>query len=251
MHGLNGEVINEYNEEVFKARMWALQEEIIYIVTKEELTELKFFILGDLLEGMLRQSVLQSLQYGMVDSTMILSEFLSTWFNELSRYVALDVYTSVGNHSENRPLNSKSYDFPHENMERIIVHYMQGRLKDNKNIVIHDAKFMNYVDALGIKVLATHGQHDKDLAKSIDEYSRLYNSPVDMLLTGHLHSNKSQSVGINVDGKGIEYIQFPSLVGADEFSMKLKKSSPAGSNLIVVSQFGKSRIKYDINLQTI
>ena len=30
--------------------MWALQEELIHIVIKEELNEIKFFMLGDLLE---------------------------------------------------------------------------------------------------------------------------------------------------------------------------------------------------------
>ncbi len=72
-----------------------------------------------------------------------------------------------------------------------------------------------------------------------------------MLLTGHLHSGKTQTIGINELGKNIEYLQFPSLVGCDDYSMKLKKSSPAGSYFIVVSEFGRSRIKYDINLQNI
>lgn len=31
-----------------------------------------------------------------------------------------------------------------------------------------------------------------------------YNTPIDMLLTGHLHSTKNQSVGINELGKNIE-----------------------------------------------
>ena len=251
IRGLNGELLNEYNEEVFKARMWAFQEELIHIVEKEKLTQLKFFILGDLLEGMLRQSVLQSLQYGMVDSTMILSEFLAVWFNELSKHVALDIYTSVGNHSELRVLNSKSFDFPHENMERIIIHYIQARLKDNTNVVVNEAKFMNYVNVFDLNILATHGQHEKDLAKSVDEYIRLYNCPINMLLTGHLHNLKNQVVGITEFGKNVELTQFPSLVGCDDFSMKIKKSSPAGSYLIVVSEHGRTRIKYDINLQTI
>lgn len=46
IHGLNGEIINQYNEDVFKERMWAFQEELIYIIIKEELTELKFFMVG-------------------------------------------------------------------------------------------------------------------------------------------------------------------------------------------------------------
>ena len=251
VRGLDGEIINEYNEDVFKQRMWALQEELIHIVIKEELNEIKFFMLGDLLEGILRQSILQNLQYGVVDSTMILSEFLATWFNELSKYVALDIYTTVGNHSELRVLNSKSFEFPHENMERLIVHYIQSRLKDNRNVTVHDAKFMNLVNVLDLNILATHGQHEKDLSRSIDEYLRLYGRPIDMLLTGHLHNGKTQTIGINKLGKNIEYLQFPSLVGCDDYSMKLKKSSPAGSYFIVVSEFGRSRIKYDINLQNI
>lgn len=66
----------------------------------------------------------------------------------LSKYVALDIYTTVGNHSEIRPLGSKSFEFPHENMEEAIVHYIQSRLKDNRNVTVHDAKFMNLVGVL-------------------------------------------------------------------------------------------------------
>lgn len=245
--GLMGETINTYNEDIFKERMYMFLHKLIPIIEKENLDRLDFYMLGDLVDGVLRISQLQSLQYGVVDSVMKFSDFMAQWLNELSKYVYLDVYTTTGNHSEIRHLNSKSGDFPHENVERLICWYLKARLSDNKNIKIHDANKVNLVNTLGVNVFSVHGQDERDLEKSLKEYSFMYCADIDIMLSGHLHSNNSKSIGMSGLGN-VEYIQFPSICGVDEFSMKLKRTSMPGSRLIVVEEGVPDRINYDIVL---
>ena len=51
-------------------------------------------MLGDLLDGMLRQSQLMRLEYGLVDSVMQLSEYMAQWIAALSQYAEVRVSAS-------------------------------------------------------------------------------------------------------------------------------------------------------------
>lgn len=246
--GLMGETINYYDDKVFEQRMWLLLEKLIKIIQKEELEKLYFYFLGDLIDGILRMSQLQSLQYGIVDSVMKFSEFMANWLNELSKNVYVETYSVLGNHSECRPLGSKSGEFPNENAERIIMWYLQARLKDNNNIKINNPNKITLSNVFGLNIVSIHGQDEKDLENSIKDYKMMYGVNIDILLSGHLHSNHSKSVGIGEFGN-IEFIQFPSLCGIDEYSMKLKKSSMAGSKVIIIEEGNKDRMIYDLVLQ--
>lgn len=66
--GLFGEVLNAYSPEIFEERMWTLLNKVVDIVTKEDLTELNIFMLGDEINGILRlTSQLMKLRYGIID----------------------------------------------------------------------------------------------------------------------------------------------------------------------------------------
>lgn len=56
VHGLCGEILNEYNPEVFEYRMEQLLVQITEILDKESLTHVDLLICGDTLDGMLRAS---------------------------------------------------------------------------------------------------------------------------------------------------------------------------------------------------
>ena len=245
--GLMGESLNQYNEEIFQSRMWNFLNELVFIIKKEELSRLDFHMLGDLVDGILRMSQIQSLQYGIVESVMKFSEFMANWFNEFSKHIVLDVYSVEGNHSEIRPLGSKAGEFPHENAEKLIVWYLQSRLSSNPNVKIHNSNKMNLTKVLGLNVLSIHGQDEKNLEQSLKDYSFMYGIDIDILLSGHLHSGNSKSIGLGEYGN-VECIQFPSICSIDDFSMKLKKSAMAGSKLIVIEEDSRTRLTYDIVL---
>lgn len=250
VRGLHGELLNVYDEEVFKIRMWELLRQTVAILNKENIYRLRLILNGDLIDGMLRQSQLQHLKYGVVDSTMVFAEFIAAWLTELSKYVSVDVYYALGNHSQIRPLGSKNGEFPIENMERIIIWYLESRLKDNINISIHqnDGDFV-YFECNGINVMASHGE-EKDLEKALKDYMLMYNKRIDMFITGHLHSNFSKTIGLGMDGiSDCEVLRTKSICGIDDFSTKLRKSSGAGTSIFIIEESLGKTITYDINLQ--
>ena len=138
--------------------------------------------------------------------------------------------------------------FQNENVERLIVWYIKTRLQGNSKVQIHDAETIIYFDAMGTKILATHGQDERNLENSIKDYMMIYQVPVHMLKTGHLHHHNNKTIGMN-GLQNIEFIQSPAICGIDEYSMKLKKTANAGSLVTIIeADYGKS-CTYDIRLK--
>lgn len=231
--GMLGEIINEYNISIFEQRLWDLLDRVIEVIEKENMKHINIVCLGDVIEGMLRNSQLQKLQLGTVDQVIGFSEFMANWLNELSRYVMIDYFSVLGNHAETRVLNSGRGEFPEENMERIVTWYLQTRLSENKNIKIHNDGNFIYRKIADVNVLFAHGQYEKNLEQSIKDYMVAYNLPVNLLITGHLHSTHTKTIGMT-DQLDIQFVQCPSVMGVDDFSMRLKKSSKAGSKMLML-----------------
>lgn len=234
--GLEDEVLAEYNTDIFERRMWDLLNQTVHKIEKEKITHLNVFNLADSIDGILRMSQLQSIQLGIMDSQMGFADFMVVWLDTLSKQgIHVDYYSTQGNHDEIRPLGSSKGDFANENVSRLINWHLEGMLAKNPNITIHKNKPMQYVDVVGTKILATHGQDEKNLENSIRDYTTIYNKKIHMLLTGHLHNTNTKTVGM--DGmQNIEFYQHPSICGIDEYSMKLKKVAPAGAVMMKIER---------------
>lgn len=246
--GLKGEILNEYNFEIFKERMFNLFDEVLKIVQRENISEIKLLALGDMVDGILRASQLQSLEFGVVDSVIEYSEFISEWIDDLSNYVYIDYHSAYGNHAGLRLLNAKSSkDFPHENVEKLIDRFIKTRLRNNDNVRINDNNLpYAYFDVFGINIFAIHGE-EKNLTQSLKDFRLMYKEDIDIILTGHLHSNYSQDVGIGKYGNA-EVIRVPSICGIDDFSMTLHKMSRAGSKILIIEDGVGKTIEYSVYL---
>lgn len=235
--GLHGETLAEYSVEIFKQRMSKLLEETVSIIEKENLTHVTVLNLSDSIDGLIHMNQLQYQQLGVADQVMQFAEYMSTWLNELSKYAHIEYRSVLGNHSENRYINSQRGELPQENMERLITWYIDTRLKDNKRVNVHEAKNLIYFDVLGTKILATHGQDERSLENSIKDYMMIYDVKVNQLRTGHLHHLNNKVIGM--DGiRNIEHVQVPSICGINEYSLKLKKTSNAGTLITVYDEDG-------------
>ncbi|MGL5622945.1 hypothetical protein, partial [Cetobacterium sp.] len=251
--GLDGEEINVYNADVYKKRMDKLLNETVRICSREGVGIVNLLFTGDLIDGILRMTQLQRLQYGIVDSVMILSEHLSVWINELSKYVKVKLRCCLGNHSQIRPLGSQNGDFADENMERIIMWYLKSRLKDNINVEFfgNDGDYILF-ECLGVNVMSSHGE-ERNLAQAIKDYMALYGIEINMFIAGHFHNKQNETIGINRDGIDIEFCRVKSICGGDEYSTnhRLRRNSGAGTNLFIIEEGKGKTVTYDIGLQNI
>jgi len=243
IRGLHGEIINQYNIEIFEQRMWKLLSETINIIKKENFDKISVFNLGDEIEGILRISQLMSLKLGLVDSAIGFAYFIASWLNELSKYVYIDYYSTEGNHTDLRLITGKKGDLPEENISKIIQVLVSEIIKDNPNIKVHknntDKIFTNIQ---GFNILGIHGE-EKNILQAIRDFSFIYNTSIDYLCTGHKHHTNSISAGIKRGCIGVG-----SIIGVDDYSMQLKKISSPSATFVVFEENKGKAIEYTINL---
>lgn len=243
--GLFGETLNEYSPEIFEARMWDLLNQVVEICLKEGFDSLNVYDLGDEIDGLLRVSQLWKLRYGVIDSAVYYGRFITTWLNELSRHVYVK-YQMVkdSNHCQLRLLGQPKNTFKDENVSVIIADKIMDRLSDNPNFefVQNPTGLIFDNNIVGYSILGAHGEC-KNLEQAIKELSRTYRTQIDFMVGGHKHHQNSTNVGIESD-----VIAAPSIIGIDDYSLSLNKTSDPGATLFVLESGRGKVMEYNIKL---
>lgn len=246
--GLRGETINRYDHQVFEERMANLLGEIKEIVAKENIKEIHLFLVGDLIDGMLRQSQLMRLEYGMVESTIRLSEYMALWIAKLARIAAVYVYGCTGNHSEVRPLKSKNREFEDENLEKIIFWYLEERLRECSNVVFcGENQRMVLANVKGYSFLLLHGDGEKSIDQIARDAVNLYGEHIDFFICGHLHKEQEFPAGMTGDGNSV-IVRTPSICGVDKYAQGKGYGGRPGAIAMVIEEGYGRRCVYPINL---
>lgn len=233
--GLQGEIINSYDPEIFEERMYKLLSYTVGLVDEHNLTELHIFSLGDFIDGLLRVGQLFILRYGVIDSSVRYGYFLANWLNELSQYVRIRFHMTDGNHSELRMLGQPKGTFSHENLGIVVRAIIKLLLEDNPNIeVIENPTGLIYENICGFNILAFHGDK-KSIKRTYDKFQNFYGVKLDYLVAGHVHHLESSDVG-----RHAEVINVPSVMGVDPFAEKILQSSDSAA-LFSIFEEGKGR----------
>ena len=243
IYGLHGEIINEYSPEIFEKRMWKLFYKVLDIINKEGLTTLYVFSLGDFTDGVLRCSQLKKLRYGVVEGTVKYANFISNWLNELSKYIKIKYQMVYGNHSELRMLGQPKGTFKEENTGLFVREMIKTRLEDNQNFeMIMNPTGLIFDTIEGLNTLGIHGEV-RNMESAIKDFSNTYNTDIRILIGGHMHHYKAETVGINRD-----VVNVPSIIGIDDYSVYLNKTSNPGATLLVVEADDGIALEYKIKL---
>ena len=243
IYGLYGEIINSYSPEIFEQRMWNLFYQVIDIIQKEGLTTLYVFALGDFTDGILRCSQLMKLRYGVVEGTVKYANFIANWLNELSKYVNVKYQMVYGNHSELRMLGQPKGTFKEENTGMFVREMIKAYLEKNPNFeMIINPTGLIFDNIEGLNVLGIHGEV-KNMENAIKDFSNTYNTNIQILLGGHMHHYKAETVGVNKD-----VINVPSIIGIDDYSMSLNKTSNPGAVLFCIEENKGVTLEYKIKL---
>lgn len=243
IYGLHGEIINAYNPEIFEQRMWSLFYKAIDIIEKEDLTTLHVFALGDFTDGVLRCSQLMKLRYGVVESTVRYANFIANWLNELSKYVKIKYQMVYGNHSELRMLGQPKGTFKEENTGMFVREMIKVRLENNPNFeMVINPTGLIFDNIEGFNTLGIHGEV-RNMESAIKDFSSTYNTNISILIGGHMHHYKAETVGVNR-----EVVNVPSIIGIDDYSMSLNKTSNPGATLLVIEDGDGVGIEYKIKL---
>lgn len=243
IHGLGNEIINAYSPEIFENRMWSLLEQVLAIVRKEGFSKIYVFSMGDFEDGLLRVKQLMQLRYGVIEGTVRYSDFITNWLNELSKYVEVEFQMTNGNHTELRMLGQPKGTFTKENMGLVVDAMIRTRLADNPNFTfVKNPTGYIYANIMGYNVLGIHGEV-KNMEQAIKDFSHTYRIQLDFLIAGHKHHACSETVGINQ-----EVVNVPSIIGVDDFSLSIHKTSNAGATFLVLESGKGKTIEYAIKL---
>ena len=243
IYGLYGEIINSYSPEIFEQRMWDLFYKVIDIIKKEELTTLYVFALGDFTDGILRCSQLMKLRYGVVEGTVKYANFIANWLNELSKHVNIKYQMVFGNHSELRMLGQPKGTFKDDNTGLFVREIIKTRLENNPNFEMTiNPTGLIFDNIEGFNVLAIHGEV-RNMENAIKDFSNTYNTNIQILIGGHMHHYKAETVGVNR-----EVINVPSIIGIDDYSMTLNKTSNPGASLFLIEENKGVTVDYKIKL---
>lgn len=231
INGLHGEVINEYSPEIFERRMWELQSEVFDLIEKENISVLNVYSLGDFADGILRCEQLRKLRYGVIESTVRYANFIAEWLNKLTERVIVKYQMTYGNHTELRLIGQPKGAFKEENTGLFVREIIATRLENNPNfIMVKNPTGLIYDEVAGFMVLGIHGEVS-NMENAINQFSNTYKTPIDVLIGGHMHHYKSETVGRNR-----EVINVPSIVGIDDYAMQINKTSNPGATLLLLEE---------------
>lgn len=220
--GLYGEIVNKYDFEIMKDRLWRL----IGMIEADDIVVDKLIVanLGDFFENVLRLSSLTKLREPVIDTVIKFSEFIAQWLVELQKRldVPIEVVTVGGNHDVQRILGQQP-QLEEENLGKIVVEFLKLRLVQCPDIQVNDYTDVAVKTIGPMNVMFAHGE-DKDLATTIEYFSNLYNVDADEIYAGHLHRPESRVIGITELGDRMIY-RVGSICGVDSYSKRLRKSA--------------------------
>lgn len=236
VYGLNNEVINEYNPEIFYSRMEQIYNDTLEQIKKENLSELHIYNLGDSVEGFIRHSQLWSLRWGVVDSATIFGNYMGDWLKRLSKDVVITYFQTDGNHDELRLLDGKKKQHLCESAGKIVRNCIALKNEGNPNFKILENKTgLIYDEICGYKILGIHGEVT-DLSKAIKEFDNIYDTKISYLFAGHKHHKDAKECGVRKGCIGVG-----SIVGSDDFSMQLRQVADATA-VFTVFEVGKGKV---------
>ena len=235
--GMYNEIINKYNFDIMKARMWSLlhkieQDDMIY-------DDITIAILGDCFEGILRPNSLMKLREPVVDTVIKFSEFMAQWIAEVQKnfLIPINVIVVGGNHDIQRLLGSKP-QFDDENLTKIVAEFIKLRLANCSSIKVDDYTDVSIKNIRGTSLMFEHGQ-DKDLQETIEYFSNLYNIDIDEIWAGHLHRPESKTIGVTELGDRV-INRVGSICGIDAYSKKIRKAARPSATVAIYTDEGKT-----------
>lgn len=233
---------NEFSPEVCRNRVAQLRDKVIEHLKTHKIGKLYIANLGDLIAGRIHLGLRLDSRIDVITQTIQVSEILAEFMSSISKYVEINYYDVLDNHSRLEPNKNDAQDL--ETLARIIPWYLKERLKENTKIQICENKFgwdLMTFESLGHKIIGVHGDKDKPLAV-IDHVSMMTEQHYDLVLTAHLHhyacDEKNRTICVSNS----------SLMGTDSFAQKLRLSATPSQNLIILSRGNPTECIYRITL---
>lgn len=235
---------NTFNPVICKERVKKLREEVIKILTKEQVKHLHIFNLGDLISGNIHLPLRINSRVDVISQTMHVAEILAEFIEDMTKIIPVTYSSCVDNHS--RVNANKKESLQIESFARFIDWHIVNKMELTEN-----SKFIYNPNHMGDdiidtylcgkwKVLGVHGHLDSP-TKALKDLTR-YCCGADMVVSAHLHHFNA-----NEDDGTVLYCN-GSMCGTDDFAHSLRAYSPPSQLMIISTPECVDKVVYKIRL---
>lgn len=220
--------LNSYNVDIFHERLDTLIAKAKQYILKNPTKKLHIASLGDMVSGELRVSNRVENQEHIVNQIKIAAEGISKLVSELAPMVEqVEFYYTMGNHGRTTGNKEIATGVTEENYERIIVWFLQERLRDFKNVnIIEDFDGIIEAEVNGYNFVFQHG--DMGTKANISKLGNLLSSQVDYVCMGHTHNFHSEQM-LNT-----RMLVTSSMMGADAYATRGRFGNQVAQTIINV-----------------
>lgn len=233
---------NEFSPEICKTRINKLKTKTVEYLKRHKCNVLHLVNLQDLIAGRIHLGIRLDSQYDVITQTLHVSEMLAEFISDLSKYVNIQYYDCLDNHSRLEPNKKDAQDI--ESLTRVIPWYLKERLKDNKRIHINENTFgydLITFESMGHSIIGCHG--DKDTPqKALSQLNNFTQCPHDMILMAHRHHTSIDEQNNTL------CVCNGSLMGTDTYAHNLRLTSRPSQNLLIVTKENVMDTFYRITL---
>lgn len=234
---------NTYNTDICREMMCRYLDRIIQITQTHGSENCIVWANGDEISGNIHKSIAVTNKEHVIEQVKGVSELISEFIAELSKYFATVTFVSVaGNHSRLDP--NKDNALVSERLDDLVEWYLAARLQNFDNVIIGGGEkvdeTMYLIDVRGKTYCGVHGDFDGSASK-IQALQTMARKPLYAVLSGHLHHCKTDDV------QGIRTIMAGSFLGMDDYCVQ-KRIYGRPEQMVCVCDETGVRCSYNVGL---
>lgn len=242
-YGLNiDEFNNQYNPEIFNARINKLLEKTLEYIKLHQVKTLYVLGLGDYMSGIIHNTIRIENRENIVKQVIHVSETLAQLLKNLATYVEIYYYDVTDNHG--RVFSSKEEWQNDENFSLFVRWYLESRFEKNERVHIMLNVINNEIGTLeifGKNYAFTHGHRDNvsNIVQNLSLMTKKFYEAVFLAHCHHFEANEIHGTYVYMNG---------TLSGTDEYANNKRKTSNPSQNLFILNEKEGIECQYLIRL---
>lgn len=224
---------NSYSETVMINRLCEYLQQAFDIQVRHDAEDCFVILGGDLISGGIHPTLRIENNQDMIDQVLTVSELLSQVLAELSRFFSsVHVYLTPGNHG--RIQANKDLDLAHENLDNLILPYLEAKLQNYPQIICHRNDIEQSLAVFTVRgnlVFASHGDRDR-YKTATQRLTMMFGRQPDFIYLGHMHHNSYDTQS------GTKVIQSGCLSGMDQYCVDKRIQGKPEQTISVISEKG-------------
>lgn len=234
---------NHYSPEICRMRMAELGSKVAEKLKLNEITDLYVLGLGDYVEGLIHNIIRIESRESVIEQVMSMCEILTEFLRFLSEYANIYYYDVTDNHG--RLFEDKENNLDKDNFSLLIKWYLKNKFEDSEVIHIMDNDInesIGTVNIFGRDYCFVHGHNDR-VSDIVQNLSLMTNKSYDAIFLAHSHHFEANEV------HGTYVYMNGTMVGADNYSNRIRKTSNPSQNFFVISKEDGIECQYLIRLK--